>query len=785
MELNMTPVIEQSFTQYAGAVLQSRALVDARDFLKPSARQIFYCLYTDKFLSSKPFKKTLKAIGSASRMYIHGDSSCEGVIMRAGQPFAMRYPIIEVDGSYGNLTESGNWAASRYTSSRLSPLAEYLFEDIQKNTIEEWRDNYDDTEQYPVVVPSKGFYNLVNGTSGIGIALSSNVPQFNIREVNKALITLLKNPDCDFEDIYCAPDFATGAILLNEQEVKESLKNGKGKSCMLRSVIEYDEEENCLIATEIPYGVYTNTICGQLEKILEEGSCPSIERFNDLTGSTPRIKIYLTKRANPQQVIKFLYKNTSLQYFYGINMTMLDNGRYPRVFGWKELLQAHINHEKIVYRKGFEFDLKKAKDRLHIVEGIIIAINNIEEVIRVIKESSSTYEASVNLQNEFALSEIQAKAILEIKLSRLAHLETEKFIREKNELLITISKIEAILNNEELLNEEIIKKWQFVSDKFGDERRTKIMNLDFESEDEPIEKKQLVIHLTNKNSIYAYEDTTLIASRKGKGSKIKLGQDELIIQTIKGNNSDNLLLFSSIGKVYTIKMDNLPLSCRTPIESILDLSKDEIITTIVSDADKTQGDMILFVTSKGMVKKTDISEYRTNRSKGIIAINLSDGDSIKKVMVVNDNNDLMISSELGFGLIFGVKDIPTTSRNTKGVKGISLRENDKVSDAIIIKTQCNQIISVTKNGMIKKSERNLFAKGSRANKGNIIHKIQDDDLLVAIGAIYPENKNVSISSTSTILKFSLNEVRLSDRSTIGTKAINLKDNQYVTGMIIE
>lgn len=785
MELNMTPVIEQSFTQYAGAVLQSRALVDARDFLKPSARQIFYCLYTDKFLSSKPFKKTLKAIGSASRMYIHGDSSCEGVIMRAGQPFAMRYPIIEVDGSYGNLTESGNWAASRYTSSRLSPLAEYLFEDIQKNTIEEWRDNYDDTEQYPVVVPSKGFYNIVNGTSGIGIALSSNVPQFNIREVNNALITLLKNPDCDFEDIYCAPDFATGAILLNEQEVKESLKNGKGKSCMLRSVIEYDEEENCLIATEIPYGVYTNTICGQLEKILEEGSCPSIERFNDLTGSTPRIKIYLTKRANPQQVIKFLYKNTFLQYFYGINMTMLDNGRYPRVFGWKELLQAHIDHEKTVYRKGFEFDLKKAKDRLHIVEGIIIAINNIEEVIQVIKESSSTYEASVNLQNRFALSEIQAKAILEIKLSRLAHLETEKFLREKNELLVTINRIEAILNNEELLNEEIIKKWQFVSDKFGDERRTKIMDLDFESEDEPIEKKQLVIHLTNKNSIYAYEDTTLIASRKGKGSKIKLGQDELIIQTIKGSNSNNLLLFSSIGKVYTIKMDNLPLSCRTPIESILDLSKGEIITTIVSDADKTQGNMILFVTSKGVVKKTDISEYRTNRSKGIIAINLSDGDSIKKVMVVNDNNDLMISSDCGFGLIFSVKDIPTTSRNTKGVKGISLRENDKVSDAIILKTSCTQIISVTKNGMIKKSERDLFARGSRANKGNIIHKIQDGDSLVSIGAIYPENKNVSISSTSAILKFSLNEVRLSDRSTIGTKAINLKDNQYVTGMIIE
>ena len=311
--MDLTPIIKESFTQYSGAVLQSRALVDVRDCLKPSARQIFYCLYTDKFVHSKPFKKTLKGIGSAMRMYIHGDSSCEGVIMRAGQPFAMRYPLIEVEGSFGNLMESGNWAAPRYTSARLSELANYLFADIDKDTIKEWRDNYDDTEQYPAVLSTKGFYNIVNGSMGIGIGMSSSIPQFNLREVNEALIKLLWNPDIDFEEIYCAPDFATGALLLNESAVKDSLKNGNGFACKLRSVVEFDSKERCFVVKEIPYSVYTNTICGELEKILEAEDNPGIDRFNDLTNSTPLIKIYLTRSANPDIVLKYLYKNTSLQ----------------------------------------------------------------------------------------------------------------------------------------------------------------------------------------------------------------------------------------------------------------------------------------------------------------------------------------------------------------------------------------------------------------------------------------------------------------------------------------
>lgn len=391
---NLKPIIEQSMTQYAGAVLQSRALIDARDGLKPSARQIFYSMLLHKLTSDKPYKKTANAVGMAmADFYIHGDSSCEGVIMRAGQAFAMRYPLIDVKGNAGTLIESGNWAAMRYTESRLGELMDSMFEDIDKETIDEWRDNYDNSKQYPAVLPSKGFYNLCNGTQGIGIGMASSVPQFNIKELNKALITLIQNPDCDFDEIYCAPDFATGGILYNEAEVKESLKNGTGAACKLRSVVEFDSGDRCFIVKEIPYGVYTNTICGELEEIVNSEENPGIDGFNDLTGSTPLIKIYLAKKANPDKILKFLYKNTSLQYYYGINLTMLENGRFPRVFTWKEALQAHIDHEKTVYRRGFEHDLRIIEKRIHIIEGLLVCMASIDEVVHTIKSSSSTSTA--------------------------------------------------------------------------------------------------------------------------------------------------------------------------------------------------------------------------------------------------------------------------------------------------------------------------------------------------------------------------------------------------------
>lgn len=473
----LKPIIEQSFTQYAGCVIQSRALVDVRDCLKPSARQIFYSMLLHKLISKNPYKKTANAVGLAmAEFYIHGDSSAEGIIMRAGQPFAMRYPLIQVKGNCGSLIESGNWAAMRYTESRLSPLMDLIFQDIDKNTIEEWRDNYDNTKQFPSVLPSKGFYNIVNGVTGIAVGMASSIPQYNLRELNHALIYLIDNPDCDFEEIYCAPDFATGGILCNEEEVKISMKVGRGASCKLRSVINYKPTERVLVVTEIPYGVYTNTICKQLEEIVDSEENPGIDRFNDLTGEKPLIKIYLTKKADPTSVLDYLYRKTSLQSHFSINFTALDRGRYPKVFTWKQMLQAHIDHEREVYKRGFNFDLAKIKGRLHILDALIICLASIDEVVNIIKGSSSSSEACKILQKKFLLDEEQAKAVLDIKLSRLAHLEVEKIKEEQFELQKKAKHIQNILSDEELFKQEIKKGLQEVMDKFGDDRRTELRN---------------------------------------------------------------------------------------------------------------------------------------------------------------------------------------------------------------------------------------------------------------------------------------------------------------------
>lgn len=779
--MELTPIIKESFSQYAGAVLQSRALVDVRDCLKPSARQIFYCLYTDKFVHSKPFKKTLKGIGSAMRMYIHGDSSCEGVIMRAGQPFAMRYPLVEVEGSYGNLMESGNWAAPRYTASRLSDISNYLFEDIAKDTINEWRDNYDDTEQYPAVLPSKGFYNIVNGTMGIGIGMSSSIPQFNLRELNEALIKLLWNPDCSFEDIYCAPDFATGGILLNEEEVKESLKNGNGKSCKLRSVISYDNKERCLIVTEIPYSVYTNTICGELEKILESEENPGIDRFNDLTGSTPLIKIYLSRRANPDKVLKYLYKNTSLQYYYGINMTMLENGRYPKVFTWKEALQSYLNHEMSVYRQGFIFDLNKIKNRIHIIEGLLKAISILDEVIALIKGAADARSASLGLQKIFGFSEAQAKAILDIKLARLAKLEINKLEKEKSDLEKERDRIENILYNEELLKKEIEKGLQETAKKFGDGRRTKILNIE-NQEDEPTEIRSLLINLTNQNNIFVSETSSLYSQRRGGvGNKFKLNDGEYVISTLSAESSDTILFFSQVGNFYHYQAGAIPLEEKIPVETLFMIKSFEYIRAITSFNPKNSKRNIIFFTRNGMMKKSLLSEYNIKRAGGMRAIDLAQNDELRSI-IFTDEEKVGILTEKGQFLICETKDVRPVGRITKGVKGIKLNEGDFVISAKVITNTAKQIVSITRKGYIKRTPLGEFNATGRYTKGGKLQKFKDEsDWLVDFLPVEDE-KEVIIVSTGASIKVKLTDIALLGKNAQGSQSIKMREKDCVVGL---
>ena len=775
MEQNLTPIIKDSFIQFAGAVLQSRALPDVRDCMKPSARQIFYCLYTDKFIHSKPFQKTLKAIGSAFRMYIHGDSSAEGVIMRAAQPFAMRYPLIEVEGSYGTLLAAGSWAAPRYTSSRLTKLSEYLFTDIDKDTIDEWRDNYDNTEQYPMVLPSKGFFNLVNGSYGIGVGASSSIPQYNLKELNEALCKLLLNPEIDFEEIYCAPDFATGAILLNAEEIKESHKNGHGFACKLRSKVDYDSKERCFIVSEIPYMVYTETICKELEEIIEGDKNPGIDRFNDLTGEKPNIKIYLARNANPDRVLKELYKNTSLQSYYSINFTMLENGRFPRVFSWKELLQAHIDHEKEVYRRGFEFDLKKIQNRLHIIEGLLKAYDVIDEVIQTIKTAADTKSANIALQKLLQIDETQAKAILDLKLSKLSKLDIGKLVSEQNELTQRASHILEILNSVELFNNELIKGWREVAEKFGDSRRTRILNLS-EDNNETIEVKSLMANLTNENNLFIEETSSLYSQRRGGvGSKFKLGKNEYVTTSTTCQNTDNLLFFTQKGNVYAYEAGALPIGEKVAVESLFMISTNERVCAITNLSNSNPARHIVFITKNGMLKKSLLSEYNIKRAKnGIKALELNPNDEVNSILFMNEEK-LGITTKSGNFIIIETKDIRPIGRTAKGVIGIKLDSSDCVVSARVINSDTKEIISISEDGYIKRTSIDEFRTTGRGTKGVKLQKTDSlCDFLPVAGAL-----DVLITAETSQIRLRLNEIPQLSRGTQGVRAIKLPENSKI------
>lgn len=772
----LTPIIKESFLQFSGAVLQSRALPDARDNLKPSARQIFYCLYTDKFVHEKPFQKTLKAIGSAFRMYIHGDSSAEGIIMRAGQSFAMRYPLVEVEGSSGTLIAPNSWSAPRYTSSRLSELSNYLFRDIDKETIEEWRDNYDDTEKYPMTLPSKGFFNVVNGAYGIGVGASCSIPQYNLKEVNEALIKLLWNPKVGFNEIYCAPDFATGGVLLNNSQVKESHENGRGAACKIRSVIEYDEKENCLIITEIPYMVYTETLCKQLEEIInnEDGN-PGIIRFNDLTALSPLIKVYLEKKVNPQKVIHYLYKNTSLQTYYGVNFTVLENGRFPRVYGWQELLLAHLEHEIEVYTRGFEFDLRKIRARLRILEALMKAYDAINEVIHTIKSAASTQAANMALRRLLSIDEEQAKAILDLKLARLSKLDIEKLREEQRSLLAEEDRISAILADETLLKREIEKGLREVAEKFGDARRTKILDLQEDTEGEVIEVKRLSISFTNKGNAMAAETSTLLAQRRNTvGTKFKLSKGEFVVDSVVGDNVDEILFFTDCGNFYHCPMNTFDVGERIGLNGVLPLDDKETVTAAAVLTKESQDGSILFLTQHGFMKKSSLSDYNLVRGNGAKAISLEEGDRVAAVMM-GKIDTIGILTKAGNFAIMNAESVRETGRVTKGVIAMKLDDGDVVVAAHPIAKGSSEILSVSSDGLAKRTTMAEFTETNRGAKGRRIQAGENFADFVALSG----EKIVNVVGTVTQITIAVDDVPLKARNAVGVKLLKLKDDEKV------
>ena len=783
--MSLKETLEKSFETYAGMTIMDRAICDARDCLKPGARMSMYAQYIEKITPDKPYKKSQKSVAAAmDHFYVHGDMSLYPLFARMGKPFAMRYVLEDFQGNTGTIEESSNEAASRYTEMRLSPISMNLFHNIEKETIEKWHDNYTGEEQYPAVLPSVGFYNIVNGTSGIATAIASSIPQFNLREVNEAMIKLLWNRDISFDEIYCAPDFCTGGIMLNAAEVKESLKVGNGFACKMRSVIEYDSKESCIIVKETPYGVYTETIRGQLAKILESDENPGIEKFLDQSGTTALIKIFIGKKANPDKVIRYLYKNTSIQYHYPINMIMLDKGKTPKTFGWREALQAHIDHEIEVYTNAYNFDIKKIDARLHILDGLTIALANIDEVVALIKSAPSSQAAKTLLCQKFNLTEIQAKHILDMKLSRLAKLEVEKLKNEIESLIAEKKAIQAILADENLLKAEIEKGLRAVANKYGDARRTKIMDAEKDSEEEPTEIRQLQISITSQNSVFVTETSTLYTQKRGGvGNKLKMNDGEYIIDSITVASNEVVLLFTKSGNVVHCAASTLPLNDKVHIQTLVNISNDEELCAITAASKKASAPYILFFTKNGLVKKSEIGEYNMSRKGAVKALALDAGDEIMSIVFTN-NDKVGILTELGNFIMIKTDDIRAIGRVARGVKAITLNDDDYVISAHVIPENTTHLASISGNGLFKQTSISEFAVQGRGTKGNKIQKLNEGDWMADFCPVVDGTKDVLIASTSSCIKLTTSDIPLFSKGALGNKSIKMDSKSNVVGIFI-
>lgn len=606
-------VVRESFRDYAGAVISDRAIVDVRDCLKPSPRMLLYYQYKKKNRSDKPHVKSAKIVGGVlGDYYVHGDSSAYGIYTRMAQPFSMRYPLEDFQGNVGNLMGDPP-AAMRYTECRLNNLAsEYLFQGLDKNAVKIWKDNFDETETMPSVLPSVGFYNICNGSVGLGIGISSSIPQFNLREVNAALIRLIENPDSEFAAIYCAPDFATGGIITNAAEIRESIRVGKGTSIRIRGVAEYDAKSNSITITEVPYGVTTSLITSEINEIMEHEPECGIEKYNDGTGLNAELTIYLAKDANPSTILKRLYKDTSLESWFSVNMTMLEEGRFPKVFGWKEALQSYIAHMDECKRRELKFDMDALIHRNHILDGLKIALANIDDVVALIRNSESAAKAKIGLMETYGLDDEQAKAILDMKLQRLANLEAIKVNKEFEENAAEIDRLGNILGSQEEINKLLIAALREVSAKFGDARRTQLMNLSEQVEE--IEEEEVTLSVGN-----------------GTIKVVKRGYKD----AIKTTNLSTLIFVTNQGKMYHVPVSSVIEAGSIKITALI---KDSSPVVFFDDLERVKLNKYwMFATESGMVKKSNIEEYNYHGRNGGKMLKLRENDKVIKCGVFTSN----------------------------------------------------------------------------------------------------------------------------------------------------
>ncbi|MBQ2348173.1 MAG: hypothetical protein II388_07400 [Clostridia bacterium] len=772
-EWEVSDALQAFYTPYASYVVQTRALPDARDGLKTGARFILFAQYKNKLTYKDKKKKAVATVNAAMRFSPHGDASILGTAVRMSQNFSLRYPIMEVYGNNGSYLSGDDYSQARYLEMRGGEIAYEMTKLLDKDTVDTWKLNYTQEEKYPTVLPSKFPYALVNGSFGIGVACSSSVPPHCITDVCDAVVKVINNPEVSFEEIYCPIDFPTGGTIINEAEVKESLKTGHGSAAIVRAKIDYDDKTHELIVTEMPYMTFTASTVKAISNALDEGLLEGIESVYDGTDKRGcRIYIQLNKKANPKTVINKLYKHTPLQNSFSINMNMLDKGVTPKLFSWKESIEAYVTHLRDIIIKAYQYDLKKLKDRIHIIEGLILALAHIDEIIALIKSSSSTTQAKELLVKNYILDEIQADAILKMRLSSLTHLEIDKLIKEKNEKERSAREIEDILASEERIKAKMIEDVMQIKKKYGDSHRTINTNIKAEkTEDAEIAEvmpEDVVIILTQSGKIKRISKTAFKTQRRNtKGIK---SPDAAILDTISTNTIDTLMFFTTKGKMYRTLVDNIPVmdnkSKGADIGTIIGMESDEEVIAMTSLNRKTQPKYVCFITAKGLVKKTELKEYMaTKKSNGIAAIKIGDDDSIANVTFLDDE-DLVLVTKQGYAIHFETTTIAPIGRVTKGVKSIKLGADDEVLVGLPIKDSADNIGIFVSSGYGKQFAISEIPLQGRGGKGIIITKANEN--VQVVGAIMLSSvDNLLLLGKPNNLCISGKEVPVVSRTSLG------------------
>ena len=788
INVDLEEKMKDAYLDYSMSVIVARALPDVRDGLKPVHRRILYGMEGLGLDPNKPTRKSARVVGEVMGKYHpHGDTALYDALVRLAQDFSTRYPLAQGQGNFGSV-DGDDPAAMRYTEVRMSKIAKEMLRDLNKNTVD-FVPNFDEEEKEPVVLPSRFPNLLVNGSNGIAVGMATNMAPHNLNEAIDASIAYMRNPEISIQElnkIIKGPDFPTGAKILGKKGIKDAYETGRGKVKLrgIANIEPFKKNRERIIVTEIPYQVNKAKLIQKIADLVKEKRIDGISDIRDESDRKGmRIVIEIKRDYNANIVLNNLYKYTQLQTTFGIiNLALVDG--IPRILTLKELIKYYIDHQKEVVTRRTQFDLDKAKARKHIVEGLIIAIDNIDEIIKIIRSSYDDNEIKGIFLEKFGLTDLQSQAILDMRLKRLSGLEIEKLNAENKELEETITYLLSILNSEEKLIDLIETELNEIKEKYGDERRTKLVadegDIDIE---ELIEQEDILITLTNDGYIKRLPvDTYKVQNRGGKGiSAANTKEDDYIKRIMTTNTHEDLLFFTSFGRVYSLKGYAIPEGSRTSrgqaIINILSLNSGEKITEIMPLSELKEDDQIVLQTQNGKIKKTDANNFTSIQRNGIIAIGLEEGDKLISARHIEKEEELIISTKNGMTIQFNTEDVRSMGRQARGVRAIKLAKDDEVV-AMNIRGEETYLLVVTENGFGKKTSFNNFKNQNRGGKGIRCHKVTEKTgFVVDTIPVDIDEDIMMVSLRGDIIRIRAKDVSTTGRNTMGVTLKNMKDDK--------